>query len=66
MLEKLVLVKFAFWECDSYILPTGFFRGVAQPGGALGSGPRGRRFKSCRPDFDVNKIGDRLESMISA
>lgn len=25
-------------------------RGVAQPGRALGSGPRGRKFKSCRPD----------------
>ena len=25
-------------------------RGVAQPGSALGSGPRGRRFKSSRPD----------------
>jgi hypothetical protein len=24
---------------------------VAQPGRALGSGPRGRRFKSYRPDF---------------
>ncbi len=29
-------------------------RGVAQSGSALGSGPRGRRFKSCRPD-DANK-----------
>ena len=27
------------------------FRGVAQPGSALGSGPRSRRFKSCRPDY---------------
>ena len=26
------------------------FRGVAQPGSALGSGPSGRRFKSSRPD----------------
>ena len=26
-------------------------RGVAQPGRALRSGRRGRRFKSCRPDF---------------
>ena len=26
------------------------FRGVAQPGSALGLGPRGRRFKSSRPD----------------
>ena len=26
------------------------YRGVAQPGRALGSGPRGRRFKSCLPD----------------
>ena len=25
-------------------------RGVAQPGSALGSGPRSRRFKSSRPD----------------
>ena len=28
----------------------GVFRGVAQLGRALGSGPRGRRFKSCHPD----------------
>ena len=27
------------------------FRGVAQFGRALGLGPRGRRFKSGRPDF---------------
>ena len=26
------------------------FRGVAQPGSALGLGPRGRRFESSRPD----------------
>ncbi len=26
-------------------------RGVAQPGSALASGARGRRFKSCRPDL---------------
>ena len=34
-------------------------RGVAQPGRALGSGPRGRRFKSSRPDhfFRVNPWG---------
>jgi hypothetical protein len=35
-------------------------RGVAQPGRALGSGPRGRRFKSCLPDF-VRPL-DRLAS----
>jgi hypothetical protein len=27
-----------------------FFRGVAQPGSALGLGPRGRMFESSRPD----------------
>ena len=27
------------------------FRDVAQPGSALRSGRRGRRFKSCHPDF---------------
>jgi hypothetical protein len=27
------------------------YRGVAQLGRALGSGPRGRRFKSCHPDL---------------
>jgi hypothetical protein len=30
-------------------------RGVAQPGRALGSGPRGRRFKSSRPDQYIGK-----------
>ena len=29
-------------------------RGVAQPGRALGSGPRGRRFKSSRPDHFIS------------
>ena len=28
-------------------------RGVAQFGRALGSGPRGRQFKSVRPDLDL-------------
>jgi hypothetical protein len=28
-------------------------RGVAQLGRALGSGPRGRKFKSCHPDFGM-------------
>ncbi len=32
-------------------------RGVAQPGRALGSGPRGRRFKSFRPDQHIARIG---------
>ena len=27
-------------------------RGVAQPGSAFGSGPKGRRFKSSRPDHN--------------
>lgn len=31
-------------------LAVGFPRDVAQPGRALGLGPRRRRFKSCRPD----------------
>ncbi len=29
-------------------------RGVAQPGSALGLGPRGRRFESSRPDQNLN------------
>ena len=32
-------------------------RGVAQPGRALGSGPRGRRFKSSRPDQKSQEKG---------
>ena len=32
------------------LLKVGKFRGVAQPGSALGLGPRGRRFESSRPD----------------
>src|SRR5215475_1355478 len=31
-------------------------RGVAQPGRALGSGPRGRRFKSFRPDISNQRL----------
>src|SRR6266480_2493816 len=34
-------------------------RGVAQPGRALGSGPRGRRFESSRPDQIVSVIKTR-------
>ena len=30
-------------------------RGVAQPGSAPGLGPGGRRFESCRPDFEKAK-----------
>src|SRR5258705_5992205 len=32
------------------------FRGVAQPGSALGLGPRGRRFESSRPDHNLTLI----------
>jgi hypothetical protein len=32
-------------------------RGVAQPGRALGSGPRGRWFKSSRPDQNCENSG---------
>ena len=32
------------------------FRGVAQFGSALGSGPRGRRFESCHSDHQRNAI----------
>lgn len=37
-------------------------RGVAQPGRALGLGPRSRMFESCRPDClpffaEINKVG---------
>ena len=39
-----LLVSSAF-----FLLPC-FKRGVAQPGRALGLGPRSRRFESCRPD----------------
>ena len=37
--------------CAAGGLPSTSLRGVAQPGSALGSGPRSRRFKSCRPDY---------------
>ena len=40
----------AFGECPSRGVTSLVCRGVAQPGRALGSGPRGRRFKSFRPD----------------
>ena len=31
-------------------------RGVAQPGSALGSGPRGQEFKSPLPDQNLNEV----------
>ena len=45
------LINFGF-----KILYEGIFRGVAQPGRALRSGRRGRRFKSYHPDhFNFSK-----------
>ena len=41
------------WESRS--LPA-FYRGVAQPGSALAWGARGRKFKSCRPDFSSKHL----------
>ena len=38
-------------------------RGVAQPGRALGSGPRGRRFESSRPDKKA-RGGDSLSAAL--
>jgi hypothetical protein len=35
-----------------------FSRGVAQPGRALRSGRRSRRFKSCLPDQQINELPD--------
>ena len=29
---------------------------MAQPGRALGSGPRGRKFESCRPDLKSKEL----------
>jgi hypothetical protein len=40
------------------ILLAGENRGVAQPGSAFGSGPKGRRFKSSRPDRRTVQILD--------
>ncbi len=37
---------------SNLVIPTfSFFRDVAQPGSALRSGRRGRKFKSCHPDL---------------
>lgn len=41
-------IRFDKPYCDSVLLRC--CRGVAQPGRALGLGPRGREFKSLRPD----------------
>src|SRR5712671_7822628 len=46
-LRESVCLVTAAWLC--YIDSLNF-RGVAQPGRALGSGPRGRKFESCHPD----------------
>ena len=40
--------------------PSALFRGVAQLVSALGSGPRGRWFKSSRPDY--SKAADEVRS----
>ena len=43
-------------------------RGVAQPGRALGSGPRGRRFESSRPDHSIQNtaVADRRPFLFCA
>src|ERR1700687_923939 len=44
----------AEFNCRHFAIPLGYIckqRGVAQPGRALGLGPRSRRFESCRPDY---------------
>src|SRR6266850_3337662 len=43
-----------FYKDDCGIRPERH-RGVAQPGSALGLGPRGRRFESSRPDQKRNQ-----------
>lgn len=56
------MVKYAFKNGNVKIQ----HRGVAQPGSALGSGPRGRRFESSHPDvlFIDLKIGKEKEDEI--
>ena len=57
----------AFGECPSGGVTSLVCRGVAQPGRALGSGPRGRRFKSFRPDqYIARKPSDSLGFLLYA
>jgi hypothetical protein len=39
------------------------WRGVAQPGSALGLGPRGRRFESSRPDQHVRETWPTVQTL---
>ncbi len=41
----------AFGFIEQFLDASRFTRGVAQPGSALGLGPRGRVFESLRPDY---------------
>ena len=52
----IILIPFDTRTCDWFDSMIKFFarRGVAQSGRALGSGSRGRRFKSARPDCSIN------------
>ncbi len=43
----------AFGFIEQFLDASRFTRGVAQPGSALGLGPRGRVFESLRPDLLV-------------
>src|SRR5688572_7963907 len=57
-LFELVAAAAAFVFIDGHgdtMLHLALRRGVAQPGRALGSGPRGRWFESSRPDFRIQK-----------
>ena len=45
-------VMIIFDYCEGYYII--YMRGVAQPGSALGLGPRGREFESLHPDAFYN------------
>lgn len=47
--KGLMMVSMSFKDS---LLRNSIHRDVAQPGSALVWGTRGRRFKSCHPDFD--------------
>ena len=64
-LEHYAVLENLFKKCVNFAFSLDFFRGygimyksglrgVAQCGSALGSGLRGRRFKSCRPDHTLH------------
>ena len=61
--DKIPQFRFLRWQKPKAI-SRGLSRSVAQPGRALLSGSRGRRFESCHSDHDFSSLSIRLATKL--